>query len=79
MLLRERSDPLQSMEQVAFTDDYYALLGILQTADSAAIRQSYRRLAKATHPDKHPEDPNATAQFQLVRLLRMKQTMSVFV
>ena len=50
------------------TDNYYEVLEITQTADTTAIKSSYRRLAKLCHPDKRQNDPAATAQFQLVSL-----------
>jgi hypothetical protein len=49
--------------------NYYAVLGLKENADEAAIRSSYKRLAKLRHPDKNPHDPNATAEFQLVSQL----------
>ena len=48
------------------TKDYYAILQILQSADSITIKTNYRRLAKAKHPDKDPTNPSATVEFQLV-------------
>ncbi|KAI5855134.1 hypothetical protein GGS23DRAFT_445573 [Durotheca rogersii] len=46
--------------------DYYAVLGIDRTADPGAIKAAWRRLAKAKHPDKNPDNPNATVEFQLL-------------
>jgi hypothetical protein len=54
------------MAPTQITEDYYAILEISQTADLTSIKSSYRRLAKAKHPDKNHENPNATAEFQLV-------------
>lgn len=48
--------------------DYYAMLEILPSADSATIKSAYRRLALAKHPDRQKNVPNATADFQLVIL-----------
>ncbi|KAH6646911.1 chaperone, dnaj-like protein, partial [Truncatella angustata] len=47
-------------------EDYYALLGIPRSANDAAIRSSYRRLALLTHPDKNRGNPTATRRFQQV-------------
>jgi len=44
----------------------YATLGVPQSADAAEIRKAYRRLALRWHPDKNPDDPSATEQFQKV-------------
>ncbi|KAK1245986.1 hypothetical protein MKX07_005055, partial [Trichoderma sp. CBMAI-0711] len=48
------------------TEDYYKFLGILQAAGTDAIRASYRKLALKYHPDRNPNNPQATAQFQLL-------------
>ncbi|TRX88279.1 hypothetical protein FHL15_010846 [Xylaria flabelliformis] len=50
----------------AVTKDYYAILNITNpdTVNESEIKQSYRQLSLHTHPDKVPQDPNATARFQ---------------
>jgi len=55
--------------------DYYAILEILPTATSATVTQSYRRLAKLTHPDRNLGDPEATAAFQRVSVRRILESM----
>jgi curved DNA-binding protein CbpA len=54
------------MAPVAITDDYYAVLEVPHTANSDVVTKSYRRLARALHPDKNLNNCNATAAFQLV-------------
>lgn len=44
----------------------YAILGVPGTADEAEIRKAYRRLALRWHPDKNPDNPEATAEFQKI-------------
>ncbi|EAW16166.1 DnaJ domain protein [Aspergillus fischeri NRRL 181] len=46
--------------------DYYAILGIPQSADSATIKSAYKRLALVKHPDRRRNEPKATAEFQLL-------------
>ncbi|KAH8882909.1 DnaJ-domain-containing protein [Thozetella sp. PMI_491] len=50
----------------AYNQDYYAILGLARTATQAEIRGAYKRLAKLKHPDKNPQDSQATASFQLL-------------
>ncbi|KAM0246279.1 hypothetical protein ACHAQJ_010282 [Trichoderma viride] len=47
-------------------DDYYKILGVLQSAGKDAIRTSYKRLALLHHPDRNPNNPQATARFQQI-------------
>ncbi|MSP02554.1 MAG: J domain-containing protein [Acetobacteraceae bacterium] len=44
--------------------DPYDILSLARTADDAAIKSAYRKLAKRHHPDLHPGDPNAAERFQ---------------
>ncbi|KAF3063049.1 hypothetical protein CFAM422_010401 [Trichoderma lentiforme] len=46
--------------------DYYDVLKVPVWAETDEIRTSYKRLALAHHPDKDPNNPNATAFFQTV-------------
>ena len=43
--------------------DYYEVLGVARTADSDAIRQAYRKLARELHPDVSAE-PKAEERFR---------------
>ena len=53
---------------MAATDfkDYYAVLGVSKTADSAEVKKAYRRLARKYHPDMNPGDRAAEAKFKEV-------------
>ncbi len=44
--------------------DHYAILGISSKATADEIKRAYRRLALATHPDRHPDDPDAEDRFR---------------
>ncbi|XP_022099295.1 dnaJ homolog subfamily B member 6-like [Acanthaster planci] len=44
----------------------FKILGLPPDASPEAIRQAYRTKAKDCHPDKNPDDPEATARFQKI-------------
>lgn len=44
--------------------DPYDILGVQKTADEAAIRAAYRKLAKRHHPDVNPGKPDAAERFK---------------
>lgn len=44
--------------------DFYAILKLPRSASLIEIKRQYRKLAKELHPDKNPDDPNASAKFQ---------------
>lgn len=51
--------------------DHYKVLGLPSGEEGAAqtieqIEKAYRLQSRARHPDKNPDDPNATADFQLL-------------
>ena len=43
---------------------YYKLLGVPKNATHAEIKKKYYDLSKKLHPDKNPDDPKATENFQ---------------
>lgn len=47
-------------------EDLYAVLGLQRGAGSHRIREAYRRLAKALHPDLNPGNPGAGERFKEV-------------
>ncbi|MDY7040434.1 MAG: DnaJ C-terminal domain-containing protein [Chloroflexota bacterium] len=44
--------------------DYYRILGVDKKADTKAIKQAYRRLARKYHPDVNPGDKSAEERFK---------------
>jgi len=50
-----------------FPPDYYARLGVRPSASHDDIRSAYREKARATHPDRNPDDPQAAERFQRVK------------
>ena len=44
--------------------DYYEVLGVDKNADDAALKKSYRALAKKYHPDMNPGDKEAEKKFK---------------
>jgi len=48
--------------------DHYALLGIGRSASDTDIDRAYRRAARATHPDVHPDDTSAAERFNAVTI-----------
>jgi DnaJ-class molecular chaperone len=42
----------------------YDVLGVARDADAAAIRKAYLKMAVQLHPDKNPDDSQASDKFQ---------------
>ena len=48
------------------SEEAYATLGVQKTANEIEIKTAYKRLALRTHPDKNPNDPDASKNFHRV-------------
>ena len=47
-----------------FEKDFYAILGVPQDADQAAIKKAYRKLARKHHPDQNAGDTGSEKRFK---------------
>ena len=56
---------LERCEELFKTSNLYDLLGINKEAAEADIRRSYYKVSLKVHPDRAPEDPQATEKFQV--------------
>ncbi len=48
------------------TTDPYATLGLTKSATEEEIKKAYRKLARTSHPDLHPDDAAAEARFKVI-------------
>ena len=62
--------------------DPYEVLGVSRNADDTAIKHAYRKLARETHPDLHPNDKTAENRFKEIQaayaLLKDSEKRAVF-
>src|SRR3954470_21369132 len=47
-----------------FEKNYYAVLGVAETATAKEIKSAYRKLSRQYHPDANPDDAAAEEKFK---------------
>ncbi|MFZ7089925.1 DnaJ C-terminal domain-containing protein [Primorskyibacter sp. 2E233] len=47
-------------------NDPYEALGLSKSATAEEIKKAYRKLVRTSHPDLHPDDPEAEARFKAI-------------
>ena len=52
---------------MAEVTDYYALLGVTETASVEAVKKAFRARARTSHPDHNPDDPKAADRFKSIQ------------
>lgn len=62
LLIATLASSLVSLSQAG--RDFYGILGVKRSANSADIKKAYRKLSLQHHPDKNTDDPNAKQKFQ---------------
>ena len=55
------------MEMQAKGPNHYVLLNVNRNSSPLDIKRSYKKLSLKLHPDKNPNDPNASAKFDRVK------------
>lgn len=48
------------------SDDPYEVLGLTKTATADEIKKAHRKLVRTSHPDIHPDDPDAELRFKRI-------------
>lgn len=66
----------QAASQVQCVENPYALLGITHGATENEIQSAFRKASRKVHPDRHPEDKDASAKF--IKLVGAKERLMNF-
>jgi curved DNA-binding protein CbpA len=60
-----RDDSVVAMPKMT-KGDAYVILGLEESATEAEVKSSFKKLALRTHPDKNPNDPDASKNFHRI-------------
>lgn len=61
---------LEQCKELFNTSNLYEVLGINKEATEADIRRSYYKVSLKVHPDRAPDDTQATERFQVSLAIR---------
>ncbi|XP_076142036.1 dnaJ homolog subfamily C member 9-like isoform X1 [Alosa pseudoharengus] len=64
--MQETMGLLERCRELFGTTDLYGVLGISRQANSSEIRRSYYKVSLQVHPDRAPDDAQATEKFQVL-------------
>lgn len=56
---------LERCQELFKTSNLYEVLGVKKEAAEADIRKGYYKVSMKVHPDRAPDDPQATEKFQV--------------
>lgn len=56
---------LEQCQELFKTSNLYEVLGIKKDANEGDIRRNYYKVSLKVHPDRAPDDPQATEKFQV--------------
>lgn len=64
---------LERCQELFKTSNLYEVLGVKKEAAEADIRKGYYKVSMKVHPDRAPDDPQATEKFQVSVPCHMSQ------
>ena len=56
---------LKQCQELFKTSNLYEVIGVTKVASEAEVRRGYYKISLTVHPDRAPEDEQATVKFQV--------------